>query len=151
MAIGDLCRRNVTTCNKDMSVADVAALMREHHVGDLVVVEEQADGKRPVGIVTDRDLVLEVLAAQVDMQTVTAGDIMSWELVHASATDGIQEVIDIMRTNGVRRLPLTDAKGLLFGIVTVDDIIAWLADSLQGLGTIIARERDIERARRTRA
>ncbi|MDH3450907.1 MAG: CBS domain-containing protein, partial [Gammaproteobacteria bacterium] len=128
-----------------------AALMREHHVGDLVVVEEQADGKRPVGIVTDRDLVLEVLAAQVDMQTVTAGDIMSWELVHASATDGIQEVIDIMRTNGVRRLPLTDAKGLLFGIVTVDDIIAWLADSLQGLGTIIARERDIERARRTRA
>ena len=151
MAIGDMCRREVATCEKDTPVLEVAALMREHHVGDLVVVDEQAGGKRPLGIVTDRDLVVEVLAKDVDVQAVTAGDIMSWELVHASKDAEVQDVIGIMRENGVRRLPLVDANGMLYGIVTVDDVIAWLADSLQGLGRTIAREQDVELARRTRA
>ncbi len=151
MTIGDLCRRDVATCNKDTPVTELAALMREYHVGDLVVVDEQADGQRPLGIVTDRDLVIEVLAKDVDMQSITAGDIMSWELVHAAMDDDIEDVIVKMRNNGVRRLPLINADGKLCGIVTVDDLIAWLAESLQGLGKTIAREHDVELARRSRA
>lgn len=130
---------------------ELAGLMREHHVGDLIVVDEQAGGQRPLGIVTDRDLVVEVLAKDVDMHSVTAADIMSWELVHAAMDDDVQDVIGMMRDNGVRRLPLTDAEGKLCGIVTVDDLIAWLADSLQGLGKTITREHDVELARRSRA
>ena len=72
MTIGDLCRRDVATCNKDTPVTELAALMREYHVGDLIVVDEQAGSQRPLGIVTDRDLVIEVLAKDVDMQSITA-------------------------------------------------------------------------------
>jgi CBS-domain-containing membrane protein len=76
---------------------------------------------------------------------------MSWELVRASVDDGIEEVIAVMCANGVRRLPITDEKGMLVGIVTVDDLIGWLSVSLQSLSRLTARAQDIERERRTRA
>jgi CBS domain-containing protein len=151
MSIGDLFRRDVVTCKRETPVDAVAALMRDQHVGDLIVVEADGQGERPVGIITDRDLVLEVLAPQVDTQAVTAGDIMSWELVQANVNDGVEEVIAVMCANGVRRLPITDEKGLLVGIVSVDDLIGWLAVSLQSLSRLTARERDIERERRKQA
>jgi CBS domain-containing protein len=151
MSIGDLFRRGVVTCKRETPVDAVAALMRDQHVGDLIVVEADGQGERPVGIITDRDLVLEVLAPQVDTQAVTAGDIMSWELVQANVNDGVEEVIAVMCANGVRRLPITDEKGLLVGIVSVDDLIGWLAVSLQSLSRLTARERDIERERRKQA
>lgn len=151
MSIGDLYRRDVVTCTRDTPVEEAAALMRNRHVGDLIVVDADDQGERPVGIVTDRDLVLEVLAPQVDTQAITAGDVMSWELVQASVNDGIEEVIAAMCANGVRRLPITDETGMLVGIVTVDDLIGWLAVSLQSLSRLTAREQKIERERRTRA
>ncbi|MDH3713598.1 MAG: CBS domain-containing protein [Gammaproteobacteria bacterium] len=151
MSIGDLFRRDVVTCTRETPADEVAALMRSGHVGDLIVVDADDQGERPVGIITDRDLVLEVLAPQVDAQAVTAADIMSWELVKANVDDGVEEVIAVMCANGVRRLPIADEKGMLVGIVTVDDLIGWLAVSLKSLSRLTAREYDIERERRKQA
>ncbi len=151
MLISDISRSDVVTCERDTSVHGVAALMREHHVGDVVVVEVEGGRKRPVGIVTDRDLVIELLATQVDPGSVSAGDVMSWELVQARADDDISAAIDAMRAAGVRRMPVVDGEGALVGIVTVDDLIDWLAGSLNDLGRVIVRELDVEQRRRERA
>src|SRR4030065_513698 len=85
--------------------------LRTHHVGDLVVVEEKAGQRIPVGILTDRDLVIEILAKDVDMNAVTVGDVMSGELLTARASDGLYETLQRMRAKGVRRVPVVNAGG----------------------------------------
>ena len=102
MPISEICNTEVVTTRRNASVQEAAQLMREHHVGDLVVVDE-LDGQRlPVGIVTDRDIVVEVVAKGVALDKLTAGDIMSLELTTAQETDGVYETIQMMRVKGVR-------------------------------------------------
>ncbi len=140
MSVGEYCVRDVVVIGKDESVREAAKLMREHHVGDLIVVEDK-DGKRvPVGILTDRDLVVEVLALDVDMDAVSAGDTMSFELVTAKEDDDLQETLALMRQKGVRRIPVVDTEGALAGILTVDDVIDVLAEELNDLTRLISRE-----------
>src|SRR3970282_2174334 len=83
MSIGEICNRETVFTTKESSIRQAAQLMREQHVGDLVVVEEKAGRRTPLGILTDRDLVIEILAKDVDMNTVTVGDVMSNELLTA--------------------------------------------------------------------
>ena len=87
--------------------------MREHHVGGLVVVKEKSGKRVPVGIVTDRDLVIEVIAEGVDMGDISVGDIMSDQLVTAREGDDLLETIKMMRARGIRRLPVIDDDGAL--------------------------------------
>ena len=140
MSVGEYCVRDVVVIGKDESVREAAKLMREHHVGDLIVVEDK-DGKRvPAGILTDRDLVVEVLALDVDIDAVSAGDTMSFELVTAKEDDDLQETLALMRENGVRRIPVINGEGVLAGILTVDDVIDVLAEELNDLTRLISRE-----------
>ena len=123
----------------------VAQLMRQHHIGALVVVDAQ-DKTRPVGIVTDRDLVLALMAEGLDPTLFTAGDIMSIELVVANAELDAMEAVQLMRTQRVRRLVLVDAQGALAGIVTMEDLLELLTRELANLtaGVIGARDREFE-------
>jgi CBS domain-containing protein len=122
-----------------------ARLMRHHHVGTLVVVEEMNGGRRvPVGIVTDRDAVVEVMATGLDPNTITVGDIMEQELVTARESEGVLETMQIMRYKGVRRLPIVDKDGQLVGIVSFDDLLEILAEQLGELAKIVAREQSRE-------
>lgn len=148
MGIGEICNRDTVFTRKDSSIGEAARLMREHHVGNLVVVEEAAGRRVPVGILTDRDLVIEILAKGVDMNAVTVGDIMSGELITARETDGIYDTLQRMRAKGVRRLPVVDAGGGLVGIVAVDDLLDLLADELTALARLVSREQARERSRR---
>lgn len=148
MKTGDVCNREVVFIQRDASVFEAAALMREHHVGDLVVVEEQNGRRAPVGILTDRDLVLEVIAEGVDLGGVVVGDIMSFELVTAGEDDDLFDTLKRMRLKGVRRLPVVDRGGALVGIVTVDDLLDLLAEQVSDLARIIQREQTRERERR---
>ena len=100
MSIGEICNRETVFTTKDSSISQAAQLMREHHVGDLVVVEENAGRRIPVGILTDRDLVIEILAKDVDMNAVTVGDVMSSELLTARESDGLYETLQRMRAKG---------------------------------------------------
>jgi len=140
MSIGDICVRDVVYTGRDTTVQAAAKLMRNYHVGSLVVVE-YFDGKRvPIGIVTDRDIVVEVTATELDSKVITVGDIMATELITASESQGVLETIEVMRFKGVRRLPVVDSENRLVGIVAIDDMLETLAEELSDLTRIVSRE-----------
>ena len=113
-----------------------------------MVVEESGGRRVPVGILTDRDLVIEILARDVDMNAVTVGDVMSAELASARESDGIYETLQRMRAKGVRRMPVVNAGGSLVGILTADDLLALLADELTALARVASREQAREHSHR---
>jgi len=141
MKATDVCNREVVTVETHDSLRDAAALMRQHHVGDVVVVERSGGYLAPLGILTDRDIVVEVVAEGVEIEDVTVGDAMTGELVTAGEDDDLLSTLERMRENAVRRLPVIDAKGVLVGIVTLDDIIGLLAKELTEVWALIVRER----------
>lgn len=144
MAIGEVCNREVVVVGIDNTVLEAARLMRQHHVGNVLVVEER-DGKRlPIGIVTDRDVVVEVVAPELDPKAITVGDIMASNLASVNADTGIFEAIQYMRSRGVRRLPVVDRDGGLAGIVTLDDLLALLAEELDAFAKLLKREQQKE-------
>ena len=145
MTIGTICSRDTIFTTRSSSIVDAAQLMRENHVGDLVVVDEQAGRRVPVGIVTDRDLVVEILAKQVEPGSVTIGDIMSGELVTARESDGLFDTLQRMRAKGVRRVPVVGADGALAGIVAVDDFLDLFAEEITALARLVSREQARER------
>lgn len=148
MLVGKICNREVVFIEPGGSIADAARLMREHHVGGLVVVQEKAGKRVPVGIVTDRDLVIEVLAEDVDMDDVTVGDIMSNRLVTARESDDLLDTLKMMRNRGIRRLPVINDDSALAGILTVDDLIDLFAEQFADLARLITREQKREQERR---
>lgn len=148
MTIGDICKREVITASVDMDAQEAARLMREHHVGDLVVVEQRAGRNVPVGIVTDRDLVLEVLAQRVDPDSITLRDIMSESLQSAPDDDDLPNVLRLMSTEGVRRVVVTDQNGALVGIIALDDLVSEFSEQLALLSRLIEREQKAERLHR---
>ena len=140
MPVGEYCSREVVITDKDTSIREAARLMREHHVGDLIVVERRENKNTPVGIVTDRDLVVEVLAAEVSPEAVSVGDVMSFELTTVREEESLWDALESMRRAGVRRMPVVNEEGNLVGIVTADDVLELLAEGLTGFVKIVKRE-----------
>jgi CBS domain-containing protein len=130
MPINECCNLGVICCETEASITEVAALMRKHHVGDVIVVEPKDGARLPIGIVTDRDIVIEALAPRVEVGLLTAGDIMSAPLVTVQENEGLLETLRFMRNHGIRRAPVVTEAGTLFGIVTADDISYLLAVEL---------------------
>ena len=147
--IRNTCVRSVVTVPATATVADAAALMRKHHIGALVIVREAAGKTRPVGIVTDRDIVVEAVAARLDGDKVTVGEITQRALVTVDADASPAHAVREMTVSGVRRLPVVDAEGVLVGIVTLDDLLLDLVAPLVAIGELAARGRQFEA--RTRA
>jgi len=148
MTIGKVCNREVVFIHAQASVPEAARLMREYHVGDLVVTKEKTGKRVPVGIVTDRDIVLEVIAEGVGMDDVSVGDIMSDNLVTARESDGLLETVKVMRAKGIRRLPVVNDDNELVGILSVDDLIDLFSEQIVDLARLIAREQSREKAGR---
>jgi CBS domain-containing protein len=140
MTAGEYCNREVVITEQGTSITQVAALMREFHVGSLVVVRKENGANIPLGIVTDRDLVIEVLAQQVAVDSITVDDVMSRELVTAGEHETLIDTLDLMLKKGVRRLPVVDAQGGLQGILTADDAIELMAESMNDLTKLINNE-----------
>lgn len=147
MHVGDFCTRAVVTCRRDTTARELARLMRDRHVGDVVVVEDHEGGVRPVGIVTDRDLAVRLVAEGFDPERFLAEDLVLPELVTAFASETAFDVIWNMRTHGVRRLPVVDVHGRLIGIVTADDVGAFLGQELTALARIAPRQVEREQSR----
>lgn len=140
MRVGEYCTRDVAIATPDTGIAEAARLMRAEHVGDLVVVEEVDGARRPVGIVTDRDLVLEVLAVGLDPDAVTVGALSTRTLEAARTDEDLMDVLARMRTSGVRRMPVVDALGELAGILTADDVLEIVGELVEHLVRLISRE-----------
>jgi CBS domain-containing protein len=144
MPIGEICSRDVVFAYRTNTIREAAAFMRQYHVGDLVVVDERDGKRKPVGIVTDRDIVIGIVAQGLDPDVLTVGDAMGQTLVSAPESQGIYETIQQMHYKGVRRIPVVDAAGVLAGIVAIDDLIALIADELGELSKVISREQVVE-------
>lgn len=151
MRIGEFCTRAVVTCPRGASGLEVAQKMREHHVGDVVVVDASGPALTPVGVITDRDLVVEVMARGIDPDSLRAEDLIVGSVVTAFESELVHDAIWHMRREGLRRLPIVDASGHLFGMLTADDAARCLAEDLVDLIRVAPRQIEVERARRAGA
>lgn len=141
----DFATDTVVVADPETTALAAAKLMRKHHVGALVVVDG-LESNRPIGIVTDRDLVLALMAEGLDPEVFTAGDIMSVELVTASAALDAMDAVQLMRANRLRRIVIVDDDGRLAGIVSMEDLLELLTRELAALaaGVIGSRDREFE-------
>jgi CBS domain-containing protein len=150
MTVGAICSRRVVVAPKTEMIVDAARRMRTSHVGNLVVVENRPDGQVPIGIVTDRDIVISVVAGDPDhVNYLLVNDVMSSNLVTARESDSVESSLQRMREHGVRRLPIVDEAGLLVGILTLDDVLQYLSAQQNTLVALVAREQQREREYRT--
>jgi CBS domain-containing protein len=151
MNVGNVCHRNTVTVRPFDEVTHAARLMREHHVGYLVVVEpDLADGsRRPIGVLTDRDIVIGVVARETDPRSLRVGDIMTQQPVVVGETESTEKALREMRRIGVRRLPVVGALGQLVGVLSLDDMLDVVSGELQNLAGSIRNERQIEGALRS--
>lgn len=139
MTIGEICNREVVVVTRAATVAEAARLMRQHHVGDVVVVMEASGLRTPVGILTDREI-----AVGLDPASLKVGEIMTPDLATVREDAGVFEAIRYMRDRGVRRMPVVDTGSDLIGILALDDLLELLAEELGALTRLIARERNKE-------
>ena len=145
MLLKDFYTTEALHCGRNTTVLEAAELMHRRHIGDLIVVDDLDDNPIPVGLVTDRDIVLKVLGNGRDAAKTRVADIMSMPLVTAADEEDSSAAIARMRSHGVRRLPVTTAGGRLVGIVTLDDLLRMLRTEVDGLLDILTREQDQER------
>ena len=149
MSLKDLCTPEVVHCTAQTTALGAAVLMRQKHVGDLVVVDDLDGDQNPIGMVTDRDVVIEVLGKELDPRTVTVREIMRTPVVVARDDEEISQVLERMKTHGVRRVPVMGAHRKLIGIVCLDDLLKQLAADINVLVDVISREQGHEhRSRR---
>lgn len=147
MNVGNLCSHSVIVIRPETPVSDAARHMRSAHVGALVVVTEEGGRTVPVGVLTDRDLAVNVLAREViDLAEVRVGDVLTRGVVTASAHEDAMVVARRMRHHGVRRMPVVDDNGELCGLVTVDDLIAALSTELSQIAELVAHQHQREGA-----
>lgn len=148
MPIGDICVREVVTATRETTIQQAAQLMRENHVGDLLVVDQHEGVRTPVGIVTDRDIVMAVVAPGLDPAVLSVGDIMGPDLQTVNEDEGLFETLHQMRDAGIRRIPVVTSQYALVGIVSTDDIVQLLADEMTEVAKLISREQRREMATR---
>lgn len=137
MSTGTICVREVFFADPDETVEAIARRMHERAVGCLLVLD---DDRRPVGIVTDRDLVLRVLAAGRDPTTARVAEVMTRSPRTVSEETPIEQTLSLMRGFGIRRVPVVDRDGRLAGLVTLDDVLSLLAEELTTVGEVLTRQ-----------
>lgn len=140
MRIADICTRDVIQIGPDAPLREAAEMMRTQHVGALVVTEQPNGEHIPVGIITDRDIVLAVVAPGVTPEALTTADVMSRELATCGEDQELFDAIQTMRKRGVRRLPVLNAHGGLAGIVVADDIFSALGTHMRDLSQVLGHE-----------
>ncbi len=144
MLLNSICTMQPVRCKPHTTVLEAAQIMRHSHTGDLVVVDDGDDKAAPLGLLTDRDIVVEVLAKGLDPATTRVGAVIRTPVVIASETEDTSHALELMRVHGVRRLPIVNHEGTLIGIVTADDILRNLALDANSLVDIMSREQSRE-------
>lgn len=151
MNIGRICSRVTIIAEVGDSLLETARLMRKHHVGSLIIVSSKQDGSRPVGIITDRDIVVQAISEEINLDSVIAGDIMSSDLLIAREDDDLFDTFESMCLKGVRRVPVVNEEGLLIGILSVDDLLEVIVDEMKNLVHLFKHEQQKERQVHNRA
>ena len=146
---GAVCIREVVVAEGTESVLELARLMRHYHVGDVVIVNRRGEKRYPTGIVTDRDIVVDALVTSIDsIREMMASDLVNRPIVSVREEHTLDEALEVMRKNGVRRVPVVDGEGALVGILAVDDLVEQFADRMAELAILFTRQQRIERGTR---
>jgi predicted transcriptional regulator len=140
MKVDRIYTRNVVGTSREASVAEAAAMMRKFHVGTLLVMGEAPEQETVVGIVTDRDIVMQAVADALDPRKVSVGEVMTPVVVSIAEGADVLEALERMRTEGVRRLLVRQANGAVAGILSADDVIDGLAMDLASLAKVVKSE-----------
>ena len=142
----ELCQRHVVTVRRHEELTTAAWMMRERNVGCLVVVEPAGaiGGERPIGMLTDRDIVTNVIARETDPRNVNVDDVMTRHPVTVWASATLEDALQRMRSGGVRRVPVVDDRGRLAGILAIDDIFDHMSQRVPFGATPIRREARLE-------
>jgi CBS domain-containing protein len=149
MTIGTICTHRVITVDRGIDIAAAATVMRENHIGYLIVTDAQSGGSAPIGVITDRDIVVKVMARDVEPHTLTVGDVMTPEPLTAAEDDGISETLHRMRRLGVRRVPVVGARGQVSGVLSIDDVVDHLVKQLSDVAGSIRNELEVEQTLRS--
>jgi CBS domain-containing protein len=144
MSIAELCTRSVVSATPTTTIVDAAALMRRHHVGNIVVVDRADRAPTPLGLVTDRDIVVEVVAKGVDPSAVTVAEVLTGRVEVIAETASAEEALRRMTEAAVRRLPVVNRAGGLVGIISVNDLLPWLALEIGNVAHLAQRSRGAE-------
>jgi CBS domain-containing protein len=145
MNAGSVCKHGAVTVGPADDLIAAAHVMREKHVGYLVVSDARLGG-RVVGVLTDRDIVVAVLAQEVDVRALKVGDVMTRDPLLIEDGQSIEMVLRHMREAGVRRVPVLDHEGALIGVLSIDDVLERIAEQLINIAGSIRNEQRMERA-----
>ena len=148
MLLQEVCVLDVVSCSRTTGIIEAAQLMRKHHVGALIVVDQPNDARIPAGILTDRDIVIEVLGNELDPAKTTVADVMNSKLVVALETEDTAVAVERMHAHGVRRLPIVNHSGSLVGVFTLDDAVKLLAARAVEFVEIASKGQTHERRKR---
>ena len=148
MKVGEFCNREVVIAPQDMTVLEAAKLMRQYHVGNVVVVEKRENRSVPVGILTDRDIVVELLAKEIDVSLFSIGEVMTFDLTTAWEGEDIIDTVKKMKLKGIRRIPVVNKEGFLIGILALEDLIELIAEQLSDLVALCRRGQKQEAEKR---
>jgi CBS domain-containing protein len=140
MNVGDICSRNVIHVSQQDSVLDIVRIMQEQHVGSVVVVDDLDGEIRPLGMITERDLVLEVLAAKINPSVVTAEDIMTCELICVTETHNVTQALKYLCYYGVRIAPVVNVNGVLVGLFSIEDSLSTLSQEFSEIVKLLCNE-----------
>ena len=137
MTVGRLCVREVDVATPDETAQVAAQRMHSRNVGTLVIVD---DANHPIGLVTDRDLTIRVLAEHRDGTTVPLRDIMTAGIRTVDEDCPVEAALEAMRAGPYRRIPVVNKKSELVGLISIDDVLDLLAEEFQSIGSLLARE-----------
>jgi CBS domain-containing protein len=140
MDVGQHCKRAVVSIAHTADVVELAQLMRAEHVGFVIVYRAQDELRKPVGVVTDRDIVLQVLARDINAHSVRVEDVMTRQPLVANESDDLSDALQAMRFAGIRRIPVVDERGSLCGILALDDAVDIVTGLLCNIAGTIRNE-----------
>jgi len=146
MIVRTICKRQVITVTPRTELVAAAQLMREKHIGFLVVVEPEplTTYGKPVGVLTDRDIVVSVVAREADLKALTVADVMNQGPATVDEGDSVAQALRTMRRMGVRRLPVVGSRGMLVGVLSLDDVLDVIAGEVGDLAGAVQNEQRIE-------
>jgi predicted transcriptional regulator len=148
MKVGEVCRRGAISIANTEGITDAARLMREHHVGFLIVYQLGDELRRPIGVLTDRDIVVEILAKKIDPDAFKVDDLMTRQPLLANETEDLSDVLQAMRLAGVRRVPVVDVRGALAGVIAIDDAFDIVTSFMCDITGSIKHQQRVERRAR---
>jgi CBS domain-containing protein len=146
MTAGEICTRAPAIATRNDTLIQAAQQMRASHVGALVVVENRHDRRVPIGILTDRDIVVGAVATNAGhVDSLRVGDVMGQDVVTVRESESLERALERMKEHGIRRLPVVSGDGALVGVLTLDDVLEVLTEQQVGLVKIVAQEQRHER------